>query len=236
MTPPADTTIDEAETGLTAPASVRHFLRQNPDFLIENPDLLIHLTPPEKRSGDGVADFQHHMLRRLREETARLQAMQSELLATTRANLNTQSRVHSAVLFLLDARSFEQFIHIVTNDLAVLLDVDAVSLVVEATNISLPGMERGGVKVVGQGVVDDLMRSKPVWLANDRPADPLVFGPASTLVASQALIRLDIGSETPNGLVAFGSRDPAMFHDGQGTELALFLGRVIERLTRAWLL
>ncbi len=65
--------------------------------------------------------------------------------------------------------------------------------------------------------------------------DPAIYGPGAGLIQSEALLRLMISSRTPAGLVAFGSRDPDLFHDGQGTELIAFLGSVIERLLRSWL-
>jgi len=74
-----------------------------------------------------------------------------------------------------------------------------------------------------------------VVLAADTPGDPELFGPGAGLVRSQALIRLQISSETPEGLLAFGSREPDMFHQGQGTELVCFLARVVERCIRSWL-
>ena len=62
----------------------------------------------------------------------KLRTEQDDLLANSRDNLSTQDRVHKAVLALLAAKSFEQFIEIVTTDLAVLLDVDVVTLCVES--------------------------------------------------------------------------------------------------------
>jgi uncharacterized protein YigA (DUF484 family) len=41
--------------------------------------------------------------------------------------------------------------------------------------------------------------------------------------------------DTPPAILAFGSRDPNMFHEGQATDQILFLARVIERCFRAWL-
>ena len=58
---------------------------------------------------------------------------------------------------------------------------------------------------------------------------------AATLVRSQILLRVDISMGTPPAILAFGSRDPAMFSDGQATDQILFLARVIERCFRSWL-
>jgi uncharacterized protein YigA (DUF484 family) len=35
--------------------------------------------------------------------------------------------------------------------------------------------------------------------------------------------------------LALGARRPGVFHPGQGTELLVFLGQVIEHVIRAWL-
>ena len=81
------------------------------------------------RRGERVVDMQHFLLERQRAEITRLKTQHRILIATTRANLTSQSRIHGAVLALLAAASFEQLIQIVTTDLAVLLDADVVTLV-----------------------------------------------------------------------------------------------------------
>ncbi|HTR84696.1 MAG TPA: DUF484 family protein, partial [Reyranella sp.] len=58
---------------------------------------------------------------------------------------------------------------------------------------------------------------------------------ASTLVRSQALLRLQLRRDAPQGVLAFGSRTPDKFHPGQGTELLTFLGKVVELTFRGWL-
>ena len=70
-----------------------------------------------------------------------------------------------------------------------------------------------------------------VELAGERA----VFGGATGLVRSSALLRLRFGSRAPVGILALGSRRDEMFHPGQGTELLCFLGRVLELCVRAWL-
>ncbi len=221
---------------------VRAYLRANPEFLKDNPDMLNVLAVPardvgaEAGVGACIADFQRFMVERLRREGEALKAQQGDLIANARANMNTQSRVHSAILFLLDAQSFEQFINAITTDLAVMLDMDAVVLAVETNDLSLPGINQHGVRVVSQGTVDSWMNSsQAVRLDSNVIGDDQLFGPAASLVQSQALIRLDIDPRMPTGLLVLGSRNPEMFDPGQGTELAQFLGRVIERQLRLWL-
>lgn len=211
------------------------YLREHPDFLAQHAELAGHLTPPSHDRGRGVVDLQAFMVERLRGDIRTLKEQQRELIATTRANLNSQNRIHAAVLFLLDARNFEQLIQTIATDLAVLLDLDVACLAVESNGLDIPHVHRTGVRVVEPGRIDGWLGTRDVLLAADTPGDPELFGPGAGLVRSQALIRLQISSETPEGLLAFGSREPDMFHQGQGTELVCFLARVVERCIRSWL-
>ncbi|MEI9985008.1 MAG: hypothetical protein WDN69_18470 [Aliidongia sp.] len=61
-----------------------------------------------------------------------MKSQQRALIATSRSNLSSQQRIHAAVLALLAATSFEQLIQTVTTDLAVLLDIDVVTLCIES--------------------------------------------------------------------------------------------------------
>jgi len=226
--------IHKTDDALTA-EDVAAWLREHPDFLSQNIDLVQHLTPPSVSHGKGVLDFQYFMVERLRGEVGRLKEQQRELISTTRANVNNQNRIHAAVLFLLDARTFEQLIQTITTDLAVLLDLDVAGLVVESNGSEIPHVHASGVRVVEPGTVNGWLGKRDVVLYADTPGDPSIFGGGAGLVRSQALIRIQVSEETPAGLLVFGSREPDMFHSGQGTELVCFLARVIERSIRAWL-
>ena len=211
------------------------YLRTHPDFLVQNAELVHHLTPPSADRGRGVVDLQAYMVEKLRGEVRHLKDQQRELVVTTRANLNCQNRIHAAVLFLLDARSLEHLIQTITTDLAVLLDLDVAGLVVESNGHDHPHVHRSGVRVVEPGTVDRWLGTRDVVLLADTRGAEEIFGPGAGLVRSQALIRLQVSHETPEGILAFGSRQPDMFHDGQATELVGFLARVVERVIRSWL-
>lgn len=222
-------------TPTISPEDVCAYLRSHPDFLAKNADLVHHLTPPALDRGRGVVDLQAFMVDRLRGEVRLLKDQQRELIGTTRANLNSQNRIHAAVLFLLDAQSFEQLIETITTDLAVLLDLDVACLVVESNGFDTPHVHTSGVRVIEAGAIADRLGRADVVLNNDIQGDPEIYGAGAGLVRSEALIRIQVSSETPEGMLAFGSREPDTFHNGQGTELVGFLARVIERVIRGWL-
>ena len=223
---------DEDLTGKRVAA----YLQDNPDFLARNPDVLRMLAAPDRAFGDGVSDIQTAMIGQLRTEIARLNALQDEIILTSRANLNTQGRVHECVIALLAAKSFEQAMQIATTDFAVMLDLDVVTLCVEAEEGAPAPLRTTGLRMLAAGAVDATIgENKRVRLRSDAPADPEIFGGGATLVRSAAFIRLDISEYTPPALIAFGARRPGKFHAGQGTELLSFLGRVVEHNVRLWL-
>ena len=217
-------------------AEVADYLRCHPDFLVEHPDLLRLLTPPAHDRGEGVVDMQRYMLERLRGELSKLQDSQNELIATARENLSIQTRIHAAILALLGATALEQLIEVITTDLAVHLEVDAVVLGFEALDRVAPGQQARGLRLFPRGRIDRLMAgAREVLLIADTPGDSELFGSAATLVRSQALLRMQLRRDAPMGVLAFGARDPQKFHPGQGSELLTFLGRVVELSIRAWL-
>ncbi|MBV8530823.1 MAG: DUF484 family protein [Candidatus Eremiobacteraeota bacterium] len=230
----------------TGPAAVRSseigarevvaYLCQNPDFLDRHPDVLRWLRAPARDIGDGVLDFQHFMLERLRRDYTRLQDERKSLIATSRGNLASQCRVHQAVLAMLRASSFEHLLQIVTTDLAVLIDVDVITLGVESAASHTPRLPLTGIHLLRSGTVDKLLGpNRDGLLYTDIHGDPALFGEAAGLVRSQALLRLSFGRTVPVGLMCMGTRSPDTFQPGLGTELLTFLARTLEISIAQWL-
>lgn len=218
-----------------AKEDVIDFLNRNPDFLNCNPELYDILTPPKEKTAKGVVDFQHYLVRRLKEDRNDVLQSAREIVETARTNMSNIARIHAAVLALLEARTFEEFIRTITADFASLLDVDIVSLVIETDADTIPHIDIPGVRITRPGMADLLMQGDTVILDSAGTGLAELYGGGANLVKSHALLRLDIGPGIPPAIVAFGSRDPAMFAAGQATDLVLFLGRVIERCFHAWL-
>lgn len=218
------------------PKTVIAWLERHPEFLRENPEALPFLVPPAPERGRGaVADFQHYMIERLKADKGALEDFTREIVENSRANMNNQHRIHRAVLLLLEAESFEDFIHTITMDLASLLDVDISALVVESDGKNIPHIDTAGIRVVPPGTVEKWMGGKPALMQSDIVGIEAIYGGGASLVASQILMRVDISMKTPPAILAFGSRDPKMFEPGQATDQIAFLTRVVERCFRMWL-
>jgi uncharacterized protein YigA (DUF484 family) len=229
-------TPEKAASHPVSAAQVVAYLRRHPDFLSRHPELLDLQLPTGRHKEEGVVDLQQFMMERLKTDVARLRADQDEIIANSRDNLTTQERIHNAVIALLEAETFEQFIEIITGDLGLLLEVDVVSLCVELTDITSKKPKHDGIQFLDRGAVDRLMgKGREVLLRDESVGDPEIFGGAADLVRSDALLRLTISAQAPAGLIAFGTRHPGYFHAGQGTELMSFMGRVIEFGIRTWL-
>jgi len=212
------------------------FLKENPTFLDDNPDAFEALIPEKKRGKRGQpADFQAYMIDRLKSDREEVIESTREIVENSRANMNNQQRIHAAVLRLLEAQSFEDFIHSITMDIANILDVDISVLVVEADGDHIPHVNTNGVRIIPAGTTDKWMTDKYVLLQDNISGSEAIFGGGATLVRSQILLRVDISMDTPPAILAFGSRDPNTFIDGQATDQILFLARVIERSFRSWL-
>ena len=215
---------------------VADYLRLHPGFLDDHPNLLSILTPPTLNTGSNVVDMQNFMIERVSREVERLKARQDELIATARGNLSSQSRIHAAVLDIIGARTFEQLIETVTTDLAVRLDIDVAAICVECDRSSIPAAARSSVRGLETGTIDLLLGGGyDALLRPNIEADPEVFGAASGLVRSDALLRLSIGPSAPAALLALGSRQEGRFEPGHGTELLCFLATALECTMRSWL-
>ncbi|MDE0780782.1 MAG: DUF484 family protein [Alphaproteobacteria bacterium] len=223
-----------------ADTQVVEFLRENPDFLERHPQLLSVMVSPAREfkgadtSGGEVIDLQGVMLTRMRSELAERAEQSSELIDASRANLQSQNRIHAAVIALLSSRSLDHMLELLTIDLAGLLNVDAVALCLEGRTVAPTANQ--GVRVVPNGTIDKILEvSRTVTLREHIEGDRRIYGEAFGLVRSEAMLRLSVCDDAPCALLALGSRDPERFHAGQGSELLNFLARIMEHSIRTWL-
>ena len=175
------------------------------------------------------------MVKRLREDRNDILEEAREIIELSRNNMKNLSRIHRGVIMLLEARDFEDFIHVITMDTSALLDTDIISLIIETEGEVVPHINLPGVRAVMPGTVELLMKEQTIILESNMAGIDELYGGGAGLVKSQLLLRLNISINVPPVMLAFGSRDPEMFAPGQGTEQIAFLGQVIERCFRSWL-
>jgi len=214
-----------------------HYLRQHPDFLGRHIDLLDVLIPPSSgTTGEGVVDFQTILVEKLKADKTRISQQQRELIEAAQHNMSNWSRIQSAALALLEAEDFEDFVNIIAQDFPVILDVEVCCLVVESYGTEVPVFKHPCLSVVKPGAVKDrLGKDGYACLQGDVYGDEDIYGPAASLVKSEALLRLDIAPKSHKGILAFGSGEVDTFQPDQGIEQIAFLGQVTERYIRRFL-
>ncbi|MEK9672642.1 MAG: DUF484 family protein [Rhodospirillaceae bacterium] len=218
---------------------VAEFLVANPDFFKDRVEVLAHMDMPGRfgqnagagpdAQGAQVVDFQQVLLNQQREAVDELRECVRDVIDTSRANMSVQARTHKAALALLECRTMGALIRAVTDDLPMLLDVDVVCLGFEPAAEAPLWLGAAEVIRLRAGMVDALLRPDgAAKLYRDISDDGSVFGEAAGLVQSAAIARLRAAGGTAAGLIALGSRCDSFFQPGQGTELIVFLARVLD--------
>lgn len=216
--------------------AVKAFLRRHPAFLADDPDLLASLIPAGEQGGANVLDLQNFVIQRLQREIERLKSALAESDAARESASIAQARVHEAILALLGARNFEQFIELATGEVPGLLNLDALTFCLECPGEPLPRATFRGVHVLPEGAVDGLIGpDRDLIIESNGQPDERVFGADAAILRVQALLRLDLGEDGPAGLMALGSRFPDALDGEEAVELLRFLARVVEQCIRAWL-
>jgi len=211
------------------------YLKTNPKFLQKNPDVIDYLLPPkDKSNGRHVVDFNHYMVEKLKADKRMVLDTTRDIIEVSRENMNNLARIHEAVLKILEAETFDQLIQILSVDVPVALDCDAVSLVVEQDG-RLPQTQMRACRYVSVGTVETWMEGNDARIQSNIQGSTDIFGEAAGLVKSQALLKINQTLDIPPCLLAFGSRDPEMFMDGMGTDLIRFLCDVTERVLKMWM-
>ncbi|MEE2932276.1 MAG: DUF484 family protein [Pseudomonadota bacterium] len=217
-------------------ADVVEYLRNEPNFFSRHPEALTAISSPDSGQGDGVINFQSVVINKLRDSAEEFKQERKDLLLTARTNQQSLSRIHECVLAVLASKSFEQVIHTVTTDFAVMLDLDMVVLCIEADDEKIRLLDTRGLVVLPKGEIERYLGAeKLVRLRGDITGEKQIFGAGASLIRSEAIVRLNISSVTPPSLIAFGSRDPLRFDSGQSTELVAFLACVLEHVISTWL-
>lgn len=228
-----------ASLGMTTPITadeVREFLKANPEFLRDNIDVLL-ASAAERDLGNGIVDFQSYLVKNLQKNSETLKNKYDVLVDFCRDNMSIQGQVHRAALRLIQARTLEQLLEVITQDLVSLFDVDVVRLAMEseaAENYETYYSEQNysGIVFVVPGTIEYALGKKNINMIADTASHvPVgfeqIFSDCEALIQSCALLKLELEITGRPVILAFGVRYPDRFHPGQGIELLNFLGQIV---------
>ncbi|MBL4874590.1 MAG: DUF484 family protein [Rhodobacteraceae bacterium] len=219
---------------------------KDPALILDDPDVMrALLISDDEAKGQNVVDLRGAFVARLEERLNRLEDTHRTVIAAAYDNLAGTNQIHRAILSLLDAETFDDFLLAMKKDTANILAVDVIRLCLESDKAD------GGTAIGPEGPLKETVVALPVngvsaYITGGRNraapqvtlraasnAKDAIFG-ASNVVQSEAILRLDLGSNGPQGLVVFGSTDPNRFAADQGTELLAFFAQTVERMLRRW--
>ncbi|HHX91986.1 MAG TPA: DUF484 family protein [Paracoccus sp.] len=217
----------------------------DPGLVLEDPALMRALvTASERAMGGNVVDLRAMAMDRLEARMERLEETHRAVIAAAYENLASTNQIHRALLRMLDAERFEEFVTVLGSEIAEILRVDCLRLVLEspesATGATLGKLD-AVMKVRAPGFVDGYMGAgrsappRPIVLRQGEPGAGNPYGTAAGDLRSEALMRLDLGAGRLSAMLAMGSEDPHRFKAGQGTDLLSFFTGVFERVLRRWL-
>ncbi len=228
------------------PANLKDEIVRDPSVILDDPDLMRALLAAQDETQGNVVDLRGVFVERLESRLDKLEDTHRTVVAAAYENLAGTNQIHRAILSLLDAESFGEFLQVLDHDVANILGVDAIRLCLESFKAE------GGEPIGPDGPLKDVIvalpekgvaayitggRNNPARQVTLRPASDAkgsVYGDAAIDVQSEAVLRLDLGQTQMPGMVAFGAADPKRFAPDQGTDLLAFFAQALERILRRW--
>ena len=225
--------------------SVRDRILHDPETVLEDSDLMNALIAANERTmGGNIVDLRGIAMARLEARLDRLEDTHRSVIAAAYENLAGTNQVHRAVLKMMDARSFEDFLRDLGGEVADILRVDCMRLVLESVErADDPVIAKLGevLAVAEPGFVAAYVtrgRATPVrqvTLRQGHPDTTEVYGGGADYMRSEACLTLDLGEGRLPGMLVMGAEDPHQFAPQQGTDLLGFFAGVFERAMRRWL-
>jgi len=182
-----------------------------------------------------VIPFEERAVARLRERLGAVEEANQDLLAFARGHSGAVASIHQAVLAAMDADGLEAMFHVVTQEWPPILGLDSVALALVVAGQGFRA-DADGVQFVEPQLVGKAMKGiDGVEMRNVSRGHPL-FGPACSLIRSEALICIDAEQPLPFGLLVLGQRAKQEVEGRHGSELLLFLGGSLAAMIRRWLI
>jgi uncharacterized protein len=209
-------------------ASVAEYLTSHPDFFDRHHGLLASLRLPH-RAGGGTVSLLERQADVMRQRNTALEKQLTDLVDVARANDRLASRIHAMALLLMRAKSREEVIDILDEQLREGFCVDQATLVLFD---SVPGLVQGHssfVRIVHRedpeiGPFKSFLQNSSPRCSRVRDAQrDFLFNPSSTM---QSMALVPLGPRSEFGFLAIGSRNPEHFQPSKSIDFLARLGEL----------
>jgi uncharacterized protein YigA (DUF484 family) len=221
---------------------LREKIIANPDVLLEDVDVMRALVGAnDENKGANVVDLRAIAMDRLTARFDRLEDTHRTVIAAAYDNLAGTNQVHRAILRMMDATTFAQFLTDLSGDVADILRVDAVRFVLESSDPAALTNDSKTLASMPEGYVEGYitlgrnMPARQITLREFPKAGGSLYGDRTAYIKSEACLKVDLGQDRMPAMLVMGSEDPMQFTSQQGTDLLAFFAGVFERVVRRWL-
>lgn len=226
----------------------RQQILSDPAAVLDDQDVLRALISANSGFGDRkIVDLRGVLIDRLEDRLDLLEGTHRDVVAAAYENLAGTQSVHRAVIALIGARGFDDFLSVLADDFRHILALDAVKLCVESGDViagqplgpqgahkrAILALPRGGAAAYCSD--SGGAHARAVLLRPTTRGGSLIYGHRAADIQSEAILRFTIGTADVPALLVLGASDPKRFHAEQGTDLLTFLGQVVARVTEKWL-
>lgn len=208
--------------------SITEYLKAHPDFFERNLSLLSGLRLPHRTTG-GAISLVERQVDVLRQRNHAIESRLKELLEVARSNDRLASRIHALALLLMRARSREDVIDILDQQLREGFAVDQAALVLFDSVPHLAQNHSRFVRVVHRedpavGPFKSFLQSSAPRCSRARDVQrDFLFGPGGEI---QSMALVPIGPRSEYGFLAIGSRSPDHFHPAKSIDFLARLGEL----------
>lgn len=178
-----------------------------------------------------LVHFETRAVARLREKLGAAEETTQELIAFARGHSGAVASIHAAALAAIEAASLEQLVETIVRDWPGLLGIDHAALGFVVHGQALNANARCTRPVHPQFLGQLIALAGAVEVRRVDAGHPLFGASVAPSIRAEAVIRIDIDG-AGGGLVVLGQCAPLDIAGGHGSELLLFLGRVVEATFR----
>jgi uncharacterized protein len=179
-----------------------------------------------------VIPFEKKAVARLRERLGSAAQANEELIAFARGHSDAVASINTAVLEVIEAPSIESLFEVVTQSWPDVLGIDFAAI---ALRVGTHGFraDSNGIERVEAAFVDRMMAQIGCVEVRSVSGGHPLFGVSSrSVIRAEALITIDGPPPLPCGLIALGQRTQIAVESSHGSQLLIFLGRVVAATIR----
>ena len=179
-----------------------------------------------------LIQFDDRAVVRLREQLGAAEEANEDLIAFARGHSDAVASINAATLAAIEAPSVDALLDVLTRDWPAILGIDSVAVALVVGNHGFRA-DHAGIERVEAAFVERMLDGMvPVEVRSVDGGHPLFGAHSAGRIRAEALIRVDSPEPFPYGLLALGQQAELAIESSHGSQLLLFLARIVSATLR----